>query len=220
MAYALVHSRITRATPTRTDLAVYDPAVYWKERYRTGGDSGPGSEGRLAEFKAEIINEFAAKEKVESVIEFGCGDGRQLKLSRYQKYLGIDISEIVLEKCRMIFADQSEYRFQSLEEYIDETADLTLSLDVIAYLGDDDMFSTYMNKLFNAATRYVIIYASNSDSPPALSVPHLRNREFTLWVAANKPDWHLIRHIPNRYPSKGKAPETSTSDFFIFKKSN
>ena len=39
-------------------LAFPGSASYWELRYRNGGTSGAGSYGRLAEFKAEVLNEF------------------------------------------------------------------------------------------------------------------------------------------------------------------
>src|SRR5690349_24554192 len=51
---------------------------YWEERYRQGGNSGVGSYGQLARFKAQTINRFVAEQAVTSVVEFGCGDGAQL----------------------------------------------------------------------------------------------------------------------------------------------
>ena len=36
---------------------------YWDQRYKKGGNSGAGSYGRLAEFKAEIINKFIKEKK-------------------------------------------------------------------------------------------------------------------------------------------------------------
>ena len=56
-------------------------AQYWETRYRTGGDSGAGSYGRLAKFKAESINGFVRENGIHSVIEWGCGDGSQLSLA-------------------------------------------------------------------------------------------------------------------------------------------
>ena len=55
---------------------------YWEQRYSSGSNSGDGSRGKLAEFKAEIINSLVKDKKIESVIEFGCGDGNQLLCSR------------------------------------------------------------------------------------------------------------------------------------------
>ena len=42
-------------------------------------------------------------------------------------------------------------------------ADLSLSLDVIYHLVEDDVFEYYMRTLFEASNGYVIIYASDSD---------------------------------------------------------
>lgn len=218
IAYARGQSRINRGTPTKPRRDFHGSTPYWEERYRAGGNSGTGSGGRLAEFKAEIINEFVATESVSSVIEFGCGDGRQLLLARYPKYTGVDVSPTIIEKCRELFADNPNFAFVTTEEYHGEKAELALSLDVIFHLIEDDVFSAYMNTLFDAANRFVVIYSSNFDSESEPNAPHFRNRQFTLWIAAHRPEWQLIRHIPNRYPFNGDGQETSVSDFFIFTK--
>lgn len=57
---------------------------YKIERYDGGGNSGVGSYHHLAEFKAEIINGFVAREGIKTGIEYGCGDGNQLKLGAYR----------------------------------------------------------------------------------------------------------------------------------------
>jgi hypothetical protein len=224
LVYARGQSRIKKPTaPSKSAKPrpeFHGSSPYWEERYRAGGDSGTGSGGRLAEFKAEIINEFVAKERIASLIEFGCGDGRQLLLARYPNYLGIDVSETIIERCGALFTDHPEFTFITTQDYHGETADLALSLDVIFHLIEDEVFYSYMGTLFEAATRYVIIYSSNFDAESAPSAPHFRNREFTLWVAAHQPDWQLIRHIPNRYPFNGDGHETSVSDFFIFKRTS
>ena len=218
LAYARDQSRIKKPPVPKTPTSFVGSGPYWELRYRTGGDSGTGSSGRLAEFKAEILNEFVVKEEISSVIEFGCGDGRQLLLARYPNYLGIDVSQTVVEQCRTRFADNSALRFLTLDEYDGETADVALSLDVIFHLIEDQVFDSYMTTLFNAGERFVIVYSSNYESSSTEHAPHFRSREFTVWLAAHRPEWQLIRHIPNRYPFNGDGLETSVSDFFIFMK--
>ena len=56
-------------------LARFDSASYWESRYQQGGTSGSGSYGKLATFKADILNSFVKNHEVKRVIEFGCGDG-------------------------------------------------------------------------------------------------------------------------------------------------
>jgi hypothetical protein len=94
-------------------------------------------------------------------------------------------------------------------------AELTLSLDVIYHLIEDDVFADTVRTLFAWATRFVIIYASNTDSswPSA----HVRHRQFTRHVAATEPDWRLLAHLPNPYPYDPARPDdTSFADFFIY----
>jgi len=225
IAYARGQSRINKRpqrkqSPEPRSANWEGSATYWESRYRKGGDSGTGSSGRLAEFKAEIMNEFVEHESIASVIEFGCGDGRQLLLAKYPQYLGVDVSRTVVEKCQNLFADDHSKGFVTLDEYQGETAELALSMDVIFHLIEDEVFNSYMVGLFNAATRYVAIYSSNAETQPTPSAPHFRGREFTDWVTANRPDWRLVRHIPNRYPFNGDGQETSVSDFFIFSRAD
>lgn len=86
-------------------------ADYWERRYQSGGDSGAGSYNRLALFKAEILNEFVKSNNISSVIEWGCGDGNQLKLAQYPQYMGIDVSAKAIEICKEKFYEDSSKQF-------------------------------------------------------------------------------------------------------------
>ncbi|MBE1547967.1 hypothetical protein GGC64_001975 [Mycobacterium sp. OAS707] len=193
-------------------------AEYWAENYRQGGNSGPGSYGRLAAFKAEVLNGFVAENEIKSVIEFGSGDGAQLSLAKYPKYTGVDLSEIALDSARRRCADVPGIRFLHTSEVTpDERAELALSLDVVYHLVEDEQFEVYMRRLFDAATRFVIIYSSNVEREwPS---QHIRHRRFTPWVEQNEPDFELIQTIRNLYPYWVRDPDnTSCADFFIFAK--
>jgi hypothetical protein len=189
---------------------------YWKQRYRAGGNSGLGSYNKLAEFKAEVLNGFVQAKGISSVIEYGCGDGNQLKLARYPAYLGFDISQEAINLCRDIFKSDSTKRFALLGADSTEKADLALSLDVIYHLLEDDVFESYMARLFDTSSKYVIVYSSNTEAGIKPVAAHVRHRKFTDWVTANRPEWRLINHIPNRYPYNGKDDEGSFADFYIF----
>jgi hypothetical protein len=60
-------------------------ADYWEKRYRKGGSSGSGSYRKLAEFKAGVVNDFVSRNRIQTVIEHGSGDGAQLWLAKYPK---------------------------------------------------------------------------------------------------------------------------------------
>jgi SAM-dependent methyltransferase len=191
--------------------------TYWNQRYARGGDSGVGSYGKFAEFKAEILNNFVAQHDVRSVIEFGCGDGNQLRLAKYPQYIGFDISEASVSLCRRRFHSDKTKMFKMLQEYAGEKAHLTLSLDVIYHLVEDEIFDRHMRVLFKASERYVAIYSSNSNNNAGMKGSHVRHRKFTGWIEKNLPDWTLSYHIPNRYPYGRDYTTGSWSDLFVYR---
>ncbi len=191
--------------------------AYWARRYAAGGNSGEGSYGQLAEFKAETINAFIKARGVNSVIEFGCGDGNQLRLLQYPTYIGVDVSPVAISTCRTTFGGDTTKRFVLLKDFADERADLAISLDVIFHLVEDIVFEQYMCRLFGASLKHVIIYSSNYEPPEKLP-PHMRHRVFTDWVVSHQPNWELVQVIPNRYPIGLRATETSFAHFFIFER--
>lgn len=190
---------------------------YWEERYREGRDSGVGSYGKIAEFKAEVINDFVEKNDVRSAIEFGCGDGNQLSLFDIPKYVGLDISDKAVELCRERFQHNDSKRFYKYEpENFDSSspvfkAELTLSLDVIFHIIEDDIYELYMEHLFSCAERFVVIY---SDDTNTKQMYHVKRRKFTRWIGENADGWKLIQRIENRYP------DISLSEFHIYHRSS
>jgi len=197
---------------------------YWEHRYKNGRDSGSGSYNRLAKFKADVVNSFIKEKKLRFAIEFGCGDGNQLSLIEYPHYIGLDISPTAIKKCINRFANdktKSFFLYDTLcfaDNHNIFKAEISLSLDVIFHLTEDDIFSNYMKLLFASSRKYVMIYSSNHNG---CQVYHQKNRKFTDWINQNEKKWKLIKIIINKYPQNtSDSSNTSKSDFYIFKKSN
>ncbi|NER18282.1 methyltransferase domain-containing protein [Spongiivirga citrea] len=192
---------------------------YWEKRYSKKGNSGPGSYNRLATFKAEVLNDFLAKNNIQSVMEFGCGDGNQLTLAKYPSYLGIDVSTTAISLCKELFTEDSTKEFFTYTdtEFRSKKVDLTLSLDVIYHLIEDAVFNAHMSDLFNHSSAYVIIYSSNFDKKQTF---HERDRKFSNWIDQHQPEWKLVETVKNKFPFDPTDPDnTSKADFFIYKKS-
>lgn len=191
---------------------------YWEQRYSDGANSGAGSYGLLAEFKAEVLNAFVARHDVQTVIEFGCGDGNQLKLAHYKSYHGFDVSQTAIRKCKELFESDPGKSFDLTRSYKGEKADLSISLDVIYHLVEDPVFDTYMRMLFDASNAHVIIYSSNVEQSGSGTSAHVRHRNFTSWIEKNLCDWKLTDHLPNRYPIGPEAPDGSLAEFYIYRR--
>lgn len=186
---------------------------YWETRYLDGGNSGCGSYGKLACFKAQVINEFINFYKIKSVIDFGCGDGNQISLLKLPKYIGLDVSKTAIVLCQSKMKDDKNKKFflynQKKFKKSLFKSELGISLDVIYHLVEDDVFFKYMNDLFDSSTKYVIIYASNRNLKQSF---HVKQRKFATWIKNNKPEWKFVKKISNKYP------RLSIADFYIFKK--
>ena len=197
-------------------LTARSSAGYWEGRYQLGMDSGSGSSGALARFKAEVLNAFVRENSVRSVIEFGCGDGQQLALAEYPQYVGLDVSPTAIELCSRRFAGDPAKSFLFYDGFSPDIpgnipqADLTLSLDVVYHLLEDSVYLPYLANLFAMSHRHVIVYSSNCED--ATVARHVRHRRFTEDVAATQPEFRLVRTLEN--PMR----EQSFADFYFFER--
>ncbi len=195
-------------------MTMRSSAGYWDRRYCLGLTSGSGSEGNLASYKAGVLNDFVQTHGVKRVVEFGCGDGQQLARAVYPQYLGLDVSPTAIELCRARFGGdltRSFLRYDpahavNLGSYLG--ADLTLSLDVIYHLIEDEAYDSHLRDLFAVSRRHVAIYASNATGEGRHR--HVRHRQFTDDVARRFPRFQLKRHLPNPHR------DSTFADFYFF----
>ena len=192
--------------------------IYWEHRYQQNGNSGAGSYGKFADFKAQFINDFIERNNVVSVIDFGCGDGNQLSLLKDVRYVGVDVSATAVSLCRTRYQDDASKRFLLFEECGNERCELGLSLDVIYHIVEDQIYEQYMRQIFTGAKRFVIIYSSDQEENYSNTPLHIRHRKFTQWIEDNRPDWILKEQVPNRYPYSGDHLQGSWSQFFVYEK--
>ena len=200
----------------------FSVAEYWEERYHQGNTSGSGSYGRLADWKAKILNEFVHRHGITRILELGCGDGNQLSLAAYPQYLGFDISATAVKICTERFKD----RDWAFHVYAPGAArqigrefrpQLVMSLDVIFHLVEDKIYEDYMQTLFSMDPDFIVIYSSNGNF--TVGNRHIRNWMFTDWIAQNAPEWKQVDKIDNPYPWDAASPdETSFADFYVFRK--
>ncbi len=206
----------TLAPPLSPAPHAFSSAAYWEQRYRSGGHSGAGSYGRLAGFKATVLNRLVRDNGISTAMEFGCGDGNQLAMLEVADYVGLDVSSAAIAACRARFAGRQGRTFRLMHERDGlVAAELTLSLDVIYHLVEDEVFAAYMQALFDHSWRYVVVYASDVDQ--GWASPHVRHRRFTSHVARHFPEWRLAAVLPNLYPYDPLQPdETSFAAFHIY----
>ena len=193
---------------------------YWEQRYKNKGNSGKGSYNNLAQFKATVLNNFVNKNNINTVIEWGSGDCNQLSLANYKNYVGYDVSQTAIEICKNKFLNDSTKTFIHMGDNYDKNkkGDLSMSLDVIFHLLEDDVFNSYMQNLFNSSNKYVCIYSSNINEGWGY---HVKHRKFTDWIDKYMSNsWILKDIILNQFPydPKEEGGTASPCDFYFYEK--
>lgn len=169
---------------------------FWEERYKSGGNSGAGSYGEYAVYKAQIINDYISKYEIKIISDFGCGDGNQISLLKgFDEYMGYDISSYALYLCHEKFKNNKKMNFCSLITDLPE-ADMCLSLDVLYHIIDENEFEYHLSQLFGKSKKYVLIFSSNFTDKEVI-VNYIRHRKFTDWVDKYYKDFALIEEINN-----------------------
>lgn len=200
--------------------SIFDASEYWESRYARGGTSGEGSYGRLAEFKAEVLNRFIDEHECASAIEFGCGDGNQLSLLTVPAYIGLDVSRTVVQRCikRFEHDDTKSFFLFDAQCFRDPSrlfhADLAMSLDVIYHVVDDSAFQAYMTALCAASDRYLIIYSTDFESA---DLGHQRHRAVSKWMRARH-DFEFVLAIDNPYSGSADGAQQSEARFLIYQR--
>lgn len=196
----------------------FSSSQYWEERYKADGNSGSGSYGRLSTFKIEFLNAFISEHRIESMLDLGCGDGNQIRDLVDVRYVGVDVSETIVKKCEALYGTDSSWSFYVYDNDVWQSQKyaLSLSLDVIFHLVEDSVFDQYMHDLFDHATQFVIVYASNYDRN--MPFVHVRHRKYMRWCEENLDGWSLKSIILNPFPYESDESSESVSDFYVFEK--
>ena len=190
-----------------------DSNKYWKNRYAKGGNSGAGSYNQIAEYKGNVINNIIKSNNIESIFDFGVGDGNQLKYLKLNNvdYHGFDISNMVINNLKIKYDKKNNYHFYLENELSDLIkCDLTMSNDVLYHLLEDSVFKLYMDKLFELSLDYVLIYSPDYNKDYN---NHVKYREFTPYIKDNHQDFELIKHYPNPLNDSN-----TNADFYLYRK--
>jgi hypothetical protein len=190
-------------------------ANYWEKRYQDGGNSGAGSYGDIARFKAEYLNRFVLEHEVSSVVEFGCGDGAQLSRAEYPRYVGLDVARSAVEHCSGRFAGDTSKSFIFYDPAFFHNngaikGDLAVSLDVVLHLVEDTVLETYLSHLFGAAERFVIFFTENTDRRDGAK--HVRFRTLASWAHLIPAGWEMV----GRFENPLKELDNTLADFVLF----
>jgi len=190
---------------------LFNPEKYWDRRYRDGRTSGEGSEGETARLKGVHVTDVINRFDVQSVIDWGVGDGvvlAHIDTSRLAGYGGIDVSHSIIDRVSKTHEGPNRVFMYADKVRADLTrCDMALSMDVLFHFPDEVDYRHYLDQLFTSAVRYVLVYST--DYGPNQTARHVLRRNFTADLDKLFPDWKLI---------EGHGNNPQVADFYLYQK--
>jgi len=134
----------------------------------------------------------------------------------YPEYLGLDVSETSVRLCaRKYEADPSKsfllYKPGTLFNRGFLRADMTVCLDVLYHVTDDEDYRATLRDLFSPEPAVVVLYTRLTDGTEARVVPTIRDRD-VLGSLAEFRDYEVSEIVPQRYR------ELSSADFIVLRR--
>lgn len=184
---------------------------YWEKRYKSGGNSGAGSYSIECDFKVEFINSIIEKKNIQTINDFGCGDGNVIsQIKGFNQYVGYDISSTAVNKCDLKLGSNPKYKFiNSISEFI--PSDLSTSIDVIYHILEEELFTEYLQSLYDYSTKYILVYGVDQNSE--YSGNHVKYRKFSdILTFKYNLDLILTEHYKPKHGTSGPVA------FYLFEK--
>jgi Methyltransferase domain len=149
----------------------FDNRQFWNQRYIEDPEkgSGPGSRGENLNLKQNLVHSVIAEYQVKTILDIGCGDIAALRSLDIQSYVGIDISDVIVERNRHL---KPAWQFVCADlngPYDPPPAELVLCLDVLIHQKSRQHYLTILSKVL-AATEKVALISGYSQRDPGWNV--------------------------------------------------
>ena len=185
------------------NCSAFDYIGWWDTWYAQGGNSGAGSRSFLASYKAEIMNDFLKHHTIDSVIEFGCGDGYNLGFIQYKEYLGLDVSKTTIKNCMELYKNDDTKSFILYDpKYFANKGfkhvDLVVCLDVLYHIIDENEYIKTLDDIFSFKSQYIILYTTMTPKNNDGTSPEIYHRNTLKYLEKYSSDY-TYAVVENRY---------------------
>jgi hypothetical protein len=149
--------------------------------WRQGNNySGLGSEGLLADRYVKLVLDYAAKNKLRTVVDGGCGDfsvGSRLA-PNFDRYMALDVSPLIIQINKHRYADLTtqhvSFSVADMTSTVFPQADLILIRQVLQHLTNEQIERVLKNLEASDWRRVLIteeVYDPRNNQIPNLDLP-------------------------------------------------
>jgi SAM-dependent methyltransferase len=137
----------------------FENREFWNTRYVEDPEkgSGPGSRGENVILKNDIVRQTIETHKIKSVLDIGCGDLATMGMLEIERYVGIDISDVIVERNRQLRPQWQFLREDLAGGYRPDPAELVLCFDVLIHQKTRQAYEAILSKALAAAHRVALI---------------------------------------------------------------
>ncbi|HEU5033714.1 MAG TPA: class I SAM-dependent methyltransferase [Mycobacteriales bacterium] len=144
-----------------------DNRDFWNRRYRTDPalGSGVGSRGEVAAYKRNLVETEWRSIGGGSVLDIGFGDLEMLDISVFDRYLGVDISDVAIERAQRRYPQHQFVHadFGGRREPDVPAADLVLCFDVLIHQFDPEAYQRIVERIVRRTRRVGIVAGYNRE---------------------------------------------------------
>lgn len=132
----------------------------WNDHYKKGGNSGDSEDYKISiPWKKNILFQYCNL-KTDSIIDVGCGDLQFWTNELPVRYIGVDISSVIIQKNKATYPDVT-FLVSNAASELDISADVVICFDMLFHIIDDDEYIKILTNVKKYAKKYIILYTWN-----------------------------------------------------------
>ena len=171
---------------------------YWENRYLNKGISGPGSRGYYKEKRWDIINQRIPP--IQDVIDVGCGDLAFWEGIECEKYIGIDISETIINRNRQL-KPRWIFFHRRAEEYIPNLkAETVFCIGILFHIMEHSCFTEILKNLCKYTSKHLVIYTWDENPFSRTGALRRRDLKYILSPSTNDSKYQYFRKLEEYFP--------------------
>ncbi len=164
--YPLVNNRIAQFNQKLREQRArnFDNRLFWNYRYSENREvgSGLGSRGKFRDFKRDLLKNLADSDHFRTILDIGCGDMEVGSALPAAGYVGVDVSNVVIDRNRDIYPDRTFICGSFLDLDL-SPADLVVCMDVLIHIDDSDYYKRFIRRLVEKTIKVGVIAGYETD---------------------------------------------------------